>query len=310
MRVLVTGATGLLGTDLCRFLAGRHEVVGWARGITHKAQIGHWVTRTVDVTQKSAVETALRHIRPSVVVHAAGMTDVDGCEREPEAAWEANVEASGLVAAACAAAEASLVAVSTDYVFDGEAGRPYREEDAPRPVSHYGRTKLEGERRVLEACPRTVVVRVSGLFGSARANFVSSAVERLQAGQKVPVVTDQVNSPSYAADLARGIGRLLDRLEREPAAAGPQGPLHGPLHLANAGGATRFEVAQVLADWVGASRDLLEKTTWAALNRPARRPPRSELNCGRFARLMGEELRPWREAVLDFVETELKVCHG
>ncbi len=302
----MTGATGLLGTDLCRHLGGRHEVLGWARHAGHSgARI-----ELIDVTDEKAVAAGLQRWAPSVVVHAAAMTDVDACEREPGAASRVNVGGAQNVAAGCAAIGACLVSISTDYVFDGEAGRPYREEDPPRPVSHYGRTKLEGEREALAACPRAVVVRVSGLFGSARSNFVSAAIERLREGQPVPVVTDQVNSPSYTADLARGIGWLIDRIGREPDAAGQGGPLHGPLHLANAGGATRAQVAEVLADWVGAPRGLLRKTTWAELNRPARRPPQSQLDCGRFERMAGEGLRPWREAVQAFVETELKVCHG
>lgn len=309
MRVLVTGATGLLGTELCRLLGSRHEVVGWARRIPADGPPPGVRLERVDVTDGPAVAAGLRQWPAAVVVHTAAMTDVDACEREPDAAWKENVEGTRVVAAGCAASGACLVAVSTDYVFDGRQGRPYREEDPPGPVNHYGRTKLEGERQALEGAPRVTVLRVSGLFGGARANFVSSAIERLRAGQAVPVVTDQVNSPSYTVDLARGIVRLLERLEREPEAAERGGPLHGPLHLANQGGATRAAVGEMLAELLGASRQLLQETTWAALNRPARRPARSELDCGRFARLVGEGLRPWREALRAFVETELKVCH-
>lgn len=302
MKVLITGAAGLLGTDLCRVLGERHEVAAWSR----RAASG------IDITDDRTVAEAIRQARPAVVVHTAAMTDVDGCERDPKGAWKTNVDGARAVAAGCASVGACLVAVSTDYVFDGLAGRPYRESDAPNPVSHYGRSKLEGEQEALRACPRTLVVRVSGLFGSARANFVSMAFEKLKAGQRVPVVTDQVNSPSYTGDLAWGIGRLLERLEREPGSAAPGGELHGPLHLANAGGATREQVGQLIADHMGASRNLLERTTWAALQRPARRPPRSDLDCGRFARLAGKGMRPWEDAVRAFLEKEreTKVCHG
>lgn len=308
--MIVTGATGLLGAELCRFLWSWHEVIGWARRDPSRAIPAGVTLERVDVTDRQAVLAGLRRWAPAVVVHTAGMTDVDACEREPDAAWKENVEGTRAVAAGCASSESCLVAVSTDYVFDGRQGRPYREEDPAGPVNHYGRTKLEGEREALGATSRVTLLRVSGLFGGARANFVSTAIERLRAGQTVPVVTDQVNSPSYTVDLAQGIGRLLERLEREPEGAGQGGPLHGPLHLANAGRATRLEVGEILADLLGASRDLLQKTTWAALHRPARRPPQSELDCGRFARLVGEGLRPWREAVRAFVEAELKVCHG
>lgn len=305
MRVLVAGATGLLGTDLCRHLAKRYEVTGWARNIKSPApHLEH-----MNVCDAQAVAAGLARWKPAVVIHAAGMTDVDGCEKEPEAAREANAGSARVLAEGCAAAGAVLVAVGTDYVFDGASQRAYREEDPVGPVSHYGRTKLEGEREALKS-PRVVIVRVSGLFGAARANFVSSAAEKLRAGREVPVVTDQLNSPSYTVDLAEGFGRLLEILEREPEAAAPGGPLHGPLHMANAGGATRLGVAEVVADRLGASRDLLRETTWAALDRPARRPARTELDCGKFARLTGKGLRPWEDAVKVFVDTESKVCHG
>lgn len=306
MRVLVAGATGLLGTDLCRHLGVRYEVIGWARNIGRSAPC----LEQVDVTDPRAVAAGLARWAPAVVIHAAGMADVDGCERDPEAARKANAESVRVLAAGCASIQAVLAAVGTDYVFDGAASRAYREEDPVGPVSHYGRTKLEGEREALKGAPRVVVIRVSGLFGAARANFVSAAAEKLRAGREVPVVTDQRNSPSYTMDLAEGFGRLLERLEREPEAAAQGGPLHGPLHMANTGGATRLRVAEVVADLVGASRDLLRRTTWAALDRPARRPARSELDCGKFARLTGKGLRPWEDAVKAFVNTEMKVCHG
>lgn len=299
MRILVTGATGLLGTDLCRRLSGAHEVTGWAR---HPAKTGFQAKmEPVDVTDEAAVRSGLKRSGAGLVVHAAAMTDVDACETDPDRARRVNGGATRNVAAACSEAGAVLIAIGTDYVFDGESPRPYRETDATRPVSVYGRSKLEAEEAALSLAPRVLIVRVSGLFGSARDNFVSMAARHLRAGKPVQAVSDQVNSPSYTADLAEEISRLVALLENDPAQAEPGKPLHGLFHLANRGGASRMRVAQEIARAVGAPASLIRQTTWASIGRPARRPPQSRLDCGRFARQTGRRLRPWEEAVRAFL---------
>ena len=256
----------------------------------------------VDITDGEAVSRQMKRSRPEVVVHAAGMTDVDACEKDPPGAWAANAGGTRHVAAACAEVGAFLMAISTDYLFDGTAGRLYNEEDLPNPINVYGRSKQEGEQFALALAPQALVVRVSGLFGEGRANFVSAAIRQMRAGEPVPVVTDQVNSPSYTMDLAEGIVGLVERYRQDPTAAEPRGRLHRILHLANTGSASRLEVAERVAGCLGVFPALIRKTTWAALNRPARRPPKSGLDCGRYAGLAGRPLRPWAEAVKAFVE--------
>jgi len=282
LRVLVTGAGGLLGTDLCRRLAGSTQLIRWTREV-------------VDVTDAPRVLSELRRAGPEVVIHTAAMTDVDACERDPSAAFQVNAEGARIVAEGCAAVGAFLIAVSTDYAFDGLEGRAYREEDRPRPVSVYARSKVAGEEAALKACARTLVVRVSGLFGGARSNFVRAAAERLRDGQEVPVVTDQTNSPSYTRDLAEGFWKLTRVPERNT----------GILHLANSGGASRLEVAEEIARILGKPASLLRRTTWAALNRTAKRPANSALDCSRFSVITGAALRPWREAVRSFLQEEV-----
>ena len=306
MRILITGATGLLGTDLCRTLARCHEVIGWARrwrpvpvpeGMEVQGE-------PVDVARSDVVDQGIRRLKPDLVIHSAAMSDVDACERDPDLAWAVNAQAVGIVARACASVGAFLIAVSTDYVFGGSARRPYREEDAPSPVNLYGRVKWEGEQLALKECERCLVVRVSGLFGSARPNFALSTAKRFREGQKVPVVTDQVNSPSFTKDLAEAVAELIDRFEQEPTCAESGGRLHGILHLANSGGASRLEVAQRLAALLRTPTSLIEQTTWAQLSRPARRPTNSRLDCSRLARLMGKGLRMWDEALEAFLHLE------
>ena len=198
---------------------------------------------------------------------------------------------------ACREIGAFLMAISTDYVFDGESSRPYREEDRAHPISVYGRSKWEGEQKALTNGPDCLAIRVSGLFGAGRANFVTGAIENFKTGRPVHVVTDQVNSPSYTTDLAEGIWRLIQAHEKAPTA------LRGLLHLANTGGASRLEVAQAIAHHLGAPESLIVKTTWAAMNRPARRPARSVLDGNRFAALTGAPLRSWQEALGGFLNS-------
>lgn len=289
MRVLVTGATGLLGSDICRVLGSMHELVGWTRS---GRPIGKVRVTAVDVRQEGSVRQEMERSKPEVVIHCAALSDVDLCEREEKLAWAVNVAGVEHVARAAKEAGAWLIAISTDYVFDGQLGRPYREDDPTHPVNAYGRTKEAGEQAALRECRRTLVVRVSGLFGSARANFVTENIHRLRKGEAVPAVTDQTYTPSYTRDLAEGIAELL-RLGKRTC---------GTLHLANGGGASRIDVAGEIAAALGVSKPVLVPRTWAQLGRPARRPSDSRLDCSRFQEITGRPLRSWQEGLRAFVE--------
>ncbi len=289
MRVLVTGATGLLGSDICRVLGRQHEVVGWART---GRPVGAMRAAAVEIRHEGLVRQEMERSKPDLVIHCAAVSDVDLCERDEGLAWGVNVTGVVNVARAAEDAGARLIAISTDYVFDGELGRPYREGDPTHPVNQYGRSKEAGEQAALRGCSRTLVVRVSGLFGSARANFVTETVQRLRKGEEVPAVADQTYSPSYTRDLAEGIAELL-RERTLP---------EGILHLSNGGGGTRIDVAREIAAALGLSKPVLVPRTWAELGRPARRPADSRLDCGRFRRITGQPLRSWQEGLRAFVK--------
>ena len=305
MRILVTGATGLLGTELCRQLGPLAQLLGWGRRLPEHPVSPRVTYEAVDVTNLEGVRSGLDRWRPQVVVHTAAMTDVDASETQPSLAWEVNAKATQGLAESCRRVGAYLIAISTDYVFDGASARPYREEDPPHPINRYGESKLEGERLALASASRVLVVRVSGLFGPARPNFVTLAIQRFRAGESLPAVTNQRISPSYTVDLAMGIGKLITRYEKDPSQAEEGGALHGVLHLANSGGATRVEVAETVATSLGASMGLIHHLTWEEMNRPAKRPPQSQLDCSRFAQLTGSFLRPWEAAVKAFLDSEV-----
>ncbi len=251
----------------------------------------HVVCDLVDARRAAEVIGA---IRPDAMIHTQALSDVDRCELEPDAARAQNVETMASLLRALERApgrgRAWLVHVSTDYVFDGTKGTPYDENDEPRPVSVYGRMKLDAERLAL-GYPRAVVVRPSTLFGPGRANFCDTIVARLRAGEPVEAFADQVTSPTYTVDLAEGLEALcaaLGRADEPPARV---------VHVANAGGCSRVVFARRIAELIGSSPELVRDIPMAAQRRPARRPAYSALTTIHLARLIGRTLRPWDDAL-------------
>jgi dTDP-4-dehydrorhamnose reductase len=223
------------------------------------------------------------------------MTHVDRCEREPAEAQRANVEGPTRLARLCVARGFELVHVSTDYVFPGDAERPYREEDPPAPASEYGRSKLAGEQSVLALCPTALIVRTSWVFGRGR-NFVAAilaqAVERRRLGDPAPlrVVDDQRGRPTYAADLAAAIVRLVEAGAR------------GLYHVANRGETTWWELALASLDEAGFGELVVERIRTRDLSLPAPRPTYSVLDCSK-AEALGVSPRSWRDALRAFLHS-------
>lgn len=286
MRFLVTGSGGQLGICLV-------QKIGASAGHVLAAAPGH---AQLDVADRAAVCAALDAARPDAVVNAAAFTWVDRCETERELAWRINAEAPGLLAQECAARGIRLVHVSTDYVFDGEARRPYTEEDPVSPRTEYGRGKLEGERRVGDAMPGALVVRTSWVFGPGR-NFIATmlgAADRRRAeGGEAPlrVVDDQFGSPTYAGDLASWILLLVE------------GEARGLYHLANRGVATWWEVAREALDLAGFREVPIERVGTGEFPRPAPRPAYSALGCAK-ADAAGVVRRGWRAALAAYLASD------
>ena len=272
MRILVTGAAGMLGRDLTAHLADRHEVTG--------------VDMEVDVTDLEAVRTCVRETRPEAVMHLAAWTDVDGAEaREPEAE-AVNARGSANVAVVAAEVGAALVVPSTDYVFDGRAGRAYAEDDAPSPLGAYGRTKLAGERGAIAAWPGgTRIARTAWLYGASGRNFVDPMRSLGAERDELTVVDDQEGSPTWTRDLAPALEALLD-----------QPP--GIYHTAGGGSVTWAGFARAIFEEAGIHCAVVPITT-AELGRPAPRPTYSPLVATRAG---APRLRPWREALSDYIK--------
>jgi dTDP-4-dehydrorhamnose reductase len=283
VRVLVTGASGQLGGDLCRLLAADPRVRGWA-GLT-RAEL--------DVTDARRVRAVIRdQARPAeaqgglAVVNAAAWTDVDGAEADEPAAYAVNAAGPAHLAAACAQAGARLVHVSTDYVFAGAADKPYDVGDPTGPVSAYGRTKLAGEAAVRELCPDSCVVRTAWVYGAAGRNFVKTIARLARERDEVSVVDDQHGSPTWSADLAAG---LLDLVCSQ---AGP-----GVYHCTGGGQTTWLGFARAIMVELGEDPGKVRPTTTDAFARPARRPAYSVLSLRSWTDAGLTPPRDWREGL-------------
>lgn len=273
MKLLVTGAAGMLGRDVM-LAAGNagHQVVGY----------GH---AELDVADADAAGAKIEGERPDVVINCAAWTDVDGAEEAEEEATRINGEGAGNVAAAAAAVGASVVYVGSDYVFDGSKGAPYVETDQTAPLSAYGRSKLAGEEATRAANKRHFVVRSAWLFGTGGPNFVETMLRLAADHGEVLVVRDQVGSPTYTWHLAYGIVRLIEGVE------------FGIHHMAAAGSCSWYEFAREIFEQANVECKVMSATT-EMLGRPAPRPAYSALASQREHAI---ELPAWQDGLAAYL---------
>ncbi len=273
MKVFVTGAGGGLGQEVFETLVD-DEVVG-------RSHVD------LDITDREAVLRDIEAEKPNLVIHAAGYTHVDQAETDRLAAFEVNVTGARNVAEAAANTGSALLFPSTDYVFDGRKGSPYIEADKATPINYYGETKLAGEEAVLDVHPQALVTRVCWLYSQHGKSLASTMLKYFAEREKLSIVSDQYGSPTYSRDYLRGALRLLDL-----GAA-------GLYHLAAEGEVSRYEFVRKLAELVG-STVVLEKTTAAEYDLPAKRPTRSSLDSSR-ARSLGAGLLSWEEGLIEYL---------
>lgn len=266
MKLLVTGASGLFGSKLAKTALekGLEVCSGHFRD---KPAFG--VPVLVDVSDKSQVEQAFAAVKPDVVVHAASLTDVDKCELNRELAWKINVEGTKNIAEAAVKAGAFLVSISTDYVFNGTKGC-YKETDPTGPINFYGLTKVKAEEAVQQVTPDACVVRTSVVYGSTSAagkiNFALWLINKLGAGEKLRIVTNQWVSPTLNTSLAE---MVLDVVEQR---------LSGVIHLSGASRVSRYDFALEIARVFGLNAGLIEPVDSSVFNWPAKRPMDSSLD--------------------------------
>jgi dTDP-4-dehydrorhamnose reductase len=278
MRVIITGAAGLVGAALTEHCRARGD------------ELFAFDREGLDITDERAVRETFKQLRPDAAVNCAAWTDVDGCELDPQRAFLVNSQGVEALATAARLSGASFVTVSTDYVFDGRKPEGYyTQRDDPHPLSAYGAAKLEGERRAQAASARTSVVRTGWVFGPGGSNFLATVVGRARRGERLRAITDSWGTPTYAPDLA---ARLRELAELD---------LPGVYHVVNSGEGTSYEgFARAAAGAAGVSGVEIECVLTDSLKRPAPRPRNSRMRCLISEAVGLRPLRDWREALAEY----------
>ena len=271
--ILVVGANGMLGRDLLALVGDA------ARGVD---------IEEIDITSLESTERVLRTLKPETVINCAAYTDVDGCESNTETAMQVNGEGVAHLAMASREIGARLVHVSTDYVFDGSKGTPYVEDDAPCPLGVYGESKLAGEMNAAFN-PDHLIVRTQWLFGLHGRNFVETMLRLAHEKDELSVVDDQIGSPTWTVDLCHAILALLKTGHR------------GIYHAANSGYCSWNEFARAVFEEAGLAVKVNALTT-VELNRPARRPLHSTLDCSKLEKDTGFRAQAWRSALRAYLQ--------
>ncbi len=276
MRVLVTGARGMLGTDLCPVLA----------------QHGHHVLAAdlaeCDLTDAAATRRFVREAAPAAIINCAAYTAVDAAESDADTAFRVNATAAENLARAAAEAGASLLHLSTDYVFDGAQEGPYHEDDPPHPRSVYGASKLAGEEAVRAALPAHWIVRTAWLYGIHGPSFPRTILKMAAEGKPLRVVDDQQGCPTYTVHLAEALAAILAQ------------PHYGTYHAVNAGVCTWYQLARAAVAEAGFRVEITPCTT-EEFPRPAPRPRNSVLSTEKLARAYGVRLPRWQQGLAAFV---------
>jgi dTDP-4-dehydrorhamnose reductase len=277
MRILITGSRGRVGSLLATTLAVTHTVL--------EADLPE-----CDIATPEAVDQ-LATAHPEMIIHTAAWTDVDGCARDPARALRINAYGTKHVALACQRLGIPLLHISTNEIFDGTQATPYLEYDTPHPINPYAYSKWVAEQIVNELVPRHYVVRLSWLIAHGGRNFVQTILRRAQAGQPLRVVIDEIASPTYNDDLVPALAALIARGQ------------FGTYHLVNEGSTSRYDLARFVLDHAGFEATPIEPIVLAQYPRPSTVPPRAVL-ANTTAALLGIHLRPWQDAVRDFLRKE------
>lgn len=293
MRILITGANGLLGGFLVPELADHgHTVLATGIGPCRLSDrdLGPGSSyASLDITDPMAVHGLVHRFAPDCIIHAAAITSADDCELDPIRCWNVNVTATRFIISAAKEAAARLIYVSTDFVFDGEAG-PYEETAIPAPVNYYGCSKLTAEKAVCSSELPYAVIRTVLVYGHsdnvARSSLMTWVRSKLLAGEHIRVVTDQQRTPTYAGDLARGI-----RLAAEKKAT-------GIYHISGGDMLTPYEMAVMTADHLGLDKVLMEQVNADTFSQPAKRPLRTGFIIDKASRELGYRPVSFREGLV------------
>lgn len=279
MKILVTGAKGMLGNDLLSILALKHQVTGLD-------------IEELDITDLDKTTKSLKLLAPDVVINSAAYTNVDACESNIDLAYRVNSLGPRNLAVACNQIGAALVQLSTDYVFPGTSSEPYREDDPTGPISIYGKSKLAGENNIRTLTNRFYIVRTSWLFGQNGPNFIKTILRLAGERDLLTVVDDQTGSPTYTGDLAQAIAKLIET------------NAYGSYHLTNSGTCTWYQFTKEILQEAGITGVEVKPITTGEFNRPAPRPAYSVMDNQNWRLLGFEPLRSYKEALRAYLAKE------
>ena len=275
MKILITGSNGMLGHDLIEVLKDNHELL-----LT--------TSKTLDITDGDSVMDFILKSNPDIVINSAAYTDVDGCESNPDLAYNVNGEGVKNLALACREVDCPLVHISTDYVFNGQNDRPWVEDDEIGPISIYGKSKLEGEEHIKEILEKYFIVRTAWLYGVNGRNFPRTMLELAQNHSEITVVYDEVGTPTYTPDLAKGISELIET------------DYYGTYHLTNSGNCSWCEFARYIFEVADVDVNVIPVTA-SEFARPAPRPSYSVLENRNWVENGFEPLRNYKEAIKEYI---------
>jgi dTDP-4-dehydrorhamnose reductase len=279
LKMMITGSSGQLGSEIVRVLSSSHELFPLTRG-------------DLDVTNTKKVMEVVTAVEPDVIIHTAAFTNVDKAEKESERAFDVNAQGTRNLAEAAQQVNAKLVYISTDYVFSGQKGELYTELDPPSPLGVYGSSKLLGEQFVEGLCTKFFILRTAWLFGSHGKNFVKTMYSLARTKNKISAAVDCIGSPTYALDLALFIGHLVSTDK------------YGIYHAANQGSCSRYEFVQAIVEEAGLNRVDIIPVESSVFSLPAARPLNSALD-NRAIRQNGLPLfRDWRSALHAFMAAD------
>jgi dTDP-4-dehydrorhamnose reductase len=288
-KILITGANGLLGQKLVEQLSekGRFEVIASGKGPCRLHGSGY-TYQSMDLTNPVEVDQVLTQLAPDTIIHGAAMTNVDQCELNREACYDANVNATAYLIKAAEKLKSHFIFVSTDFIFSGNDG-PYDEEAEAGPVNYYGETKLIGENLVKQGCSSWAIVRTVLVYGIAndlsRSNIVLWVKNSLESGKEIQVVDDQIRTPALAEDLAAGCILIAEKKAQ------------GIFNISGADLLTPYEMAEMTADFFGLDKGLIKKTDSTRFTQPAKRPLRTGFIIEKARKELGFEPKSFREGI-------------
>ena len=285
--ILITGSGGMLGADLVKCLGKKYKVIPLT-------------SKDCDIRDGKKILALFQKYRPWLTIHAAGFTDVDGCEKNAKLAYSVNAQGTAVVAEAARLTDTILIYISSDYVFSGKKKTPYTEKDRVYPLNIYGKSKLEGEKSVRKLLKRHIILRTSWLFGRTRRNFIDNVLSWAKEKKEIRIISDKYACPTWTLDLAKAIARLIRLIDTGP----KKQELYGTYNLVNSGYCSWLEYARFILKTTGLKGIKITPITMAQAAWAAKRPAFSALDNSKFSRLTGYTIRPWQEAVKEYLKCE------